>query len=155
MTTSNESKTPETDAMTRLYREQVAPVLDTLAAGACTRILNKMGQIERERDQALANYRFMVERAADQKLDGYRELGQRAANAENEAAALRAKLAAIQGELPEGMEHEIMVGKFIGVHRFSTLCCEDTEPKCVKVEIFPSGTRSRLSSLSGMKRGEG
>src|SRR5690606_36017254 len=50
-------ETPETEAMARLYRAQVAPVLtalDTFAVVACTRILNKMAQIERERNQAVA-----------------------------------------------------------------------------------------------------
>ena len=49
--------------------------------------------VEKERDEALANYRFMVERAADQKLDGYRDLGARAAAAENERDAAIARAA--------------------------------------------------------------
>lgn len=113
MTTSNESETPETDAMTRLYREQVAPVLDTLAAGACTRILNKMGQIERERN------------------------------------ALRSALAAIQGELPPYCDETAWYTVGIGLTE------ECPGPTGWQVEIFPAGTRARLSSLSGMKRGEG
>jgi hypothetical protein len=52
-------------------------------------------ELERERDEARANYRLMVERAADKdgKLDGYRELGARAAAAE---AARDAALAEVR-----------------------------------------------------------
>jgi hypothetical protein len=54
---------------------------------------SRVAELERERNEAQANYRFMVERAADQKLDGYRELGQRAADAENLVDRLRSLLA--------------------------------------------------------------
>jgi len=53
-------------------------------------------RVERERNEARANYAFMVARAADQRLDGYRELGAKCAALEAERDALRAHVTELE-----------------------------------------------------------
>lgn len=60
-----------------------------------------ISRVERERDEARANYAFMVDKAAQREptLDGYRELGARAAD--ECAAALRADVLSVRPRLSE------------------------------------------------------
>ena len=62
-------------------------------------VIEEVKKLEKERDEARANYHFMVERAADQRLDGYRELGARAAAAENERDKALAEIEKLKGIL--------------------------------------------------------